>query len=135
MSEQSALQKLIFERLTTYAPLVGLIGQRVYDKPAKDVVSPYISFGPQDFNTAEEAECVDVEVHTLQLDCWSVAQDGKQEAQAILAAMKRALHRFVVEPQDGALVSIEVVLVRVVDDPDGITVHGIMQVEAVMEAA
>ena len=50
-------------------------------------------------------------------------------------AMKRALHRFVAEPEDGALVAMEVVLVRVVDDPNGVTIHGIMQVEAVMEAA
>lgn len=133
MSTQDALQKLIFERLTGYAPLVALIEDRVYDKPPAAAVHPYVSFGPQDFR-ADDADCIDSEEHSVQIDCWSVGQDGKREVQLVAHAVKRALNRYVAEPVYGALVTMDVVLVRILEDPDGVTLHGVVQVDAVMES-
>jgi hypothetical protein len=133
MSTMNALQKLILERLTNYPGVQALVGTRVLDKPIKEPTYPYITFGAADLRS-DDAECVDTEVHVIAIDCWSIAKDGKREVKDIVAAVKRALNRYVAEPEDGALVTMDVVLVRVFDDPDGETLHGVVQVEALMEA-
>jgi len=128
----NAFQTLIFQRLTTFAPLVALIGTRVYDQPAAGAVAPYITFGPSDV-VPQDVDCIDGRIETLQLDVWSEAQDGKRECKAICDAVRAALHRFAAEPVTGALVEMEIELTRVLDDPDGRTSHGVVQVRAMLE--
>ncbi|WP_347311368.1 DUF3168 domain-containing protein [Defluviimonas sp. SAOS-178_SWC] len=132
MSESNALQAMIVARLKADAGVSAIIGQKVYDRPPATVAAPYVSIGPSDY-VPDDAECVDGRVETMQIDCWSEAQDGKREAKAIADAAKKALHRYAGSIDPGALVSIEVVQVRVLDDPDGITTHGIVIVEAIVE--
>lgn len=128
----NALQTLIFQRLTTFAPLVALIGTRVVDPPRLDEQAPYISFGPSDWQE-DDAECITGRVETIQLDIWSTEQDGQREAKAICDTVKKALHGYDADLGDHALVALRVPIVRVFRDPDGITTHGVVQVEAVIE--
>lgn len=132
MSLSNALQKLVYDRLTSYAPLAALVGARIYDHPPLNATFPYISFGPSDY-VPDDMDCITGRVETLQIDIWSRAQDGKRECKAITDAVKSALHLFEAEPEAGALVLMTVGLVRVLDDPDQITSHGIVQIEATME--
>jgi len=132
MSVSNALQTLIFQRLTTQAGVVALVGTRTYDHPPADVSFPYLSFGASDV-TEDDADCITGRIETVQIDVWSRAKDGKREAKAIADAVKDALHRWDGNMTTGALAMMRVVLVRVIDDPDGITSHGIVQVECHVE--
>lgn len=128
----NALQRLIFQRLTSFTPLVALIGTRVVDPPRVDEVTPYVSFGPSDWQE-DDADCIVGRVETIQLDIWSTAQDGQREAKDICDAVKKALHDYEADLGDHALASMRVPTVRVFRDPDGTTTHGVVQVEAVIE--
>ena len=128
----NALQRLIFLRLTSFASLVALIGSRVVDPPRVDEVMPYVSFGPSDWQE-DDADCIDGRIETIQIDVWSTAQDGQREAKAICDAVKEALHNYEADLGDHALASMRVPTVRVFRDPDGITTHGVIQVEAMIE--
>ncbi|OWJ78418.1 DUF3168 domain-containing protein [Haematobacter genomosp. 1] len=127
----NALQTLILQRLTTFAPLVSL-GVRVCDPPRAKEVPPYISFGPSDWQE-DDADCIDGRVETIQIDVWSSAQDGQREAKDICEAVKKALHGYDADLGAHALVGMRVPMVRVFRDPDGITTHGVVQVEALIE--
>ena len=87
-SPSNALQTLIYQRLTTYAPLVALIGTRVVDPPRGEEASPYISFGRSDWQE-DDADCIEGREETIQLDIWSIAQDGQREAKDICDAVKK----------------------------------------------
>jgi hypothetical protein len=135
MSESWALQQLVYARLIAFAGVTALVGQRVYDAPnLKTVTFPYVSFGPSDIVT-DDADCIDGVIETLQIDVWSRRSGGKQEAKQIANAVKAALHDFHAEPAAGALVSLRVATIRIFNDPDGITTHGVVTVEAIMEEA
>lgn len=125
---------MIVTQLKADAAVTAICGQKVYDKPAATVSAPYISIGPSDY-VPDDADLIDGRIESVQIDCWSEAQDGKREIKALADAVKKALHRFAGTIDPGALVSIEVTQVRVLDDPDGITLHGIVTVEAMIEEA
>jgi hypothetical protein len=127
-----SLQQLIVTRLKAHVGLTALITGRVYDQPPKDVAAPYISIGPSDV-VEDDADCILAAVETLQLDVWSEAQDGKREAKLICDQVRAALHGYSAEPAVGALAGMRVALVRVFDDPDGRTTHGVVQVECLIE--
>lgn len=133
MTVSNALQAAIYARLTTYAPLVALIGVKVYDMPGKDAVYPFASFGPMD-SVPDEIECVEAETQTLQIDIWSAAQDGQREAKAILDQVKVALHKWTGDLTAGALVIARVTQTRIMPDPDKSLTHGVVMVECDIEA-
>lgn len=132
MSVSNALQTLIYQRLMAYPALVALIGGRVYDGPRATALAPYVTFGASDY-VEDDVDCIIGRVETIQIDVWSIADDGKRECKSITDAVKNALHLYAAEPTEGALVQMRVVLVRVMDDPDMITKHGVVQVEMMVE--
>lgn len=132
MSASDDLQGLIFAKLTNSADLGIMCGDRVYDNVPSKPEYPYISFGPSDYRP-DDVECISGRVETFQLDCWSRDNGKKREARRLTDAVKSALHNVDGDLGDNALVNMRVVLVRVLDDPDGITAHGVVQVEARIE--
>ena len=134
MNESNALQAMVVTRLKADAAVTAIVGQKVYDKPPASVAAPYVSIGPSDY-VPDDADCVDGRIETLQLDCWSQAQDGQREVKELTGAVKKSLHRYAGSLAVGALTSLEVVQVRHLEDPDGITLHGIVVVEAMIEEA
>ena len=134
MSASDELQAAIYTRLTTFAPLVALVGTRVHDLPPSPVVAPYISFGPSD-TVSDDAECITGREETLQIDVWSEALDGYRECKLICDQVKKALHDWNGELTVNALAFIRVQTVRVFRDPDGRTTHGVVTVQAMIEEA
>lgn len=132
MSVSVALQTLIRARLVAVSAVTDLVAQRVFDAPKNPVQYPYISFGPSDY-VPDDYDCIDGRIEVQQIDVWSDALDGKAEAKRICDAVKAALHDYEAEPSVGALVSLRVTLVRVMDDPQPGLFHGIVTLEAVME--
>ena len=133
MSHSNALQTAIFQRLTAFAPLVALVGQRVYDAPSAAAAFPYISFGPMDA-VLEDVDLIDAETQALQIDVWSKALDGQRECKAICDQVRKAVKGFSANLSAGALAGSEVTQIRVIPDPQDGLHHGIVTVEFLIEA-
>lgn len=121
------LRQIIMDRVIEQVP--DLMG-RVYDKATESVAYPYATMGPS-YGTDAGAECIDAREITVQVDVWHSAS-SKGVCEDLVDDVAAALNgwadddRLTMHPM---LVS----LVRVTDDPDGVSVHGIVQVEAMVE--
>lgn len=129
MSASDELQELVYLVLSNDGAVVALVGDRIYDRVPKKARTPYISFGPSDTLT-DDADCMPTRVETLQIDVWSEYQGGKSEAKRICDAVKACLHDQPLEMTNNALEHIAIRQVQVFDDADGVTVHGVVNVEA-----
>lgn len=128
MSASAELQRVIFERLRDNATLVD---GRVYDRPPASPTYPYISFGSTDF-TPDDTDCAGGGSHTMQIDIWSQAV-GRVEAKRITDEVRGILHGGQIAMNGYALVEMQVVMTRVLSDPDGRTSHGVVHVSALVE--
>lgn len=134
MSLSLQLQGLIYQRLVADDAVGALCHDRIYDRVPENRVFPYISFGPSD-TIEDDAECITGEVETLQIDCWSRYDGGYKEVKDMTGAVKSALHLYAGELATDALVELRVVGIRHFRDPDGLTSHGVVTVQAIMEEA
>lgn len=134
MSPSNELQKLIYDRLVESAGVHNIAADRIFDNPIGQDVFPYISFGSSDA-VEDDADCITGRVETIQVDCWSRYQGGFKEVKALADAVKKSLHRYAGELSVNALVEMTVQTVRVFRDPDGITSHGVVTVQAIIEEA
>ena len=133
MSVSTDLQAMIWRRLVADPTLAALVGGRVLDRAPAGTVFPYVSFGPS-YAVPADSECIRADVVTQQIDAWSQAQDGRREALLIVDAIKAALHGWEGD-ETVAITPLSVILAQVSDDPDGVSHHGIVQVEAIVEWA
>lgn len=91
----------------------------------------YITRGPF-FGSPDDADCVVGQEVTLQIDIWS-RDPNRWSTDDIVSGVRRVLHNQEVTLTENALVSLEVTLWRVMDDPDLSTTHGVVQVTARIE--
>lgn len=112
--------------------LVNAVYDKVQDNPWGDK-DAYISRGPF-YGIPDDAECIDGQEITLQLDIWSRRPD-RWSMDDMIAAVRAALHEQDLDLGASALVSLRVSLWRIIDDPDPLTVHGVVQLDALVEAA
>ncbi|GAA4218617.1 hypothetical protein GGQ68_002510 [Sagittula marina] len=130
MSASSALQKVIIAALLADSGVAQAVGNRVFDRAPKGVRYPYVSLGPSSF-FPERRDCMTARVETVQLDVWARNNERRQPCKAICDAVEAALDMADLSLEDPyGLGRFELRLSRVLDDPDGITTHGVMQFEA-----
>ena len=134
MSASVALQAAIYERLTADPRVSAIVADRVFDGAPTGAAFPYIEFGPSDAVPAD-AECVPGRIETLQIDCWSRKDGRLSGARALADAVKAALHHAELDLGDHALLSLRVAQSRTFMDQDGLTAHGVVTVEGVIEEA
>ena len=127
MGISSDLQRVIVARLKAAVPSVA---GRVYDTPPETAQMPYISIGPSYWND-DSAECIRARVETIQCDIWASNRPDKRAAKDATDEVAAALDGWAVE--DLAMHPLRVSLVRVMDDPAPGVVHGVVQVEAMVE--
>lgn len=132
MSASNELQALIYQRLTGNTGVTAIVGSRVYDNPIGKDAFPYISFGPSDV-VEDDADCITGRIETVQIDCWSRYQGGFREVKDLADAVKKALHRYAGTLTVNALVEMTVESIRYFRDPDGLTSHGVVTVQAIVE--
>lgn len=128
MGISSDLQKLIVARLKSAVPAVS---GRVYDGPSETAQMPFISIGPSYF-TPDDVECIRGRSETLQIDVWGSSKPNRAAVKDAVDQVYDALHGW----QDTAALTMHpmrVSLVRVMDDPQSGVVHGVVQVEAMIE--
>lgn len=128
MGISSDLQRVIVARLKAAVPSVA---GRVYDSPNETAAQPYITIGPSYWND-DSAECVKARVETVQIDIWASNKPDKRSAKDATDEVAEALDGWA----DEAILTmhpLRVVMVRVMDDPAPGVVHGVVQVEAMVE--
>jgi hypothetical protein len=127
------LQSAIWSILTADVDVSALVGAKVFDQPPSGTVeAPYITFGPAD-EIEDDADCISATDHSFQIDVWSEKKGGFKECKEITHAVKVALHEVEVDLPTHALVEMRVTRRRHFRDPDGITSHGVVTVEAMIE--
>ncbi|MBZ4023251.1 hypothetical protein CKO11_12360 [Rhodobacter sp. TJ_12] len=124
------LQGAIVAAVRADSSLMALIAD-IYDRPPADPFGDaqgYVTFGPED--TSTETGCVGIETVTLQLDVWS-RRVGRVHAKQILHELTRVV--FAVVTVENPIVSRGEPFKRIIEDPDGVTTHGILQLSFGME--
>lgn len=134
MSVTVELQDALVAHLQADPALLPLIGGRVYDNVPAAPVYPYVSLGPTD-GRPEALQCLDTREITCQFDVWTHEQGQLRSCRLITDALARALRDAEIALVVNACVRLEVELIRVLRDPDGVTGHGIVQVTADTEVA
>lgn len=132
MSVSVSFQDLIIATLKADPTVSSLVGARVYDGPPASPTFPYISLGAMDFRTAD-ADCIAAREETIQIDCWTRANGRKWPCKQILDAVVNAMREQSETLSDGVLVGLNIELIRVMNDPDGITTHGVVQVAGLID--
>lgn len=132
MTASSELQKLVFDTLTGDAAIAALVGTRVYDRALPNAAFPFISFGPTSFLLVQD-ECLSGRTETMQIDVWSESKGGKRQCKDIVDLVVSALNGLTDELTTVTVADMRVTLAQVMDDPDGITSHGVVQIEALVD--
>jgi hypothetical protein len=127
-----ALQQAIYASLTSDSALLALLGgARVYDDVPDRKAFPYVTFAPageRDWSTASDTGAE----HSVVLHVWSRAA-GRQEALAIIQALRVCLHDAALELSGYRLVNLRHETSDVRRDADGETFQGIVRFRAVTE--
>lgn len=127
MSASSALQKAIIAAMRGDATLSALVGDRIYDEPPSGATKPFVSLGPTSF-FPDPRDCIPTRIETVQIDVWTAGQNRRQPCKAICNAVEGVLDGATLSLDDPyALGTCDLTLGRVLDDPDGITKHGVLQ--------
>ena len=126
------LQQAVYATLSADAALTALLGPgRIHDDVPQGSRPPYVTFGPaavQDWSAGSEPGTE----HLLTLHVWSDAC-GKAEAQAILAALRAALHDRPLAVAGHVLVNLRHERSETRRTPDGERIHGLARFRAVTE--
>jgi hypothetical protein len=131
ISPDLELQGVVVDVLRNDPELVQLVDRRAYDRVPENVVFPYISCGPT-FDVEDDADCIFGSDISFQLDVWSRAV-GFPEAKRICNAVRNAVHERDIQLTENALVMIQCRGIRVLRDPDGLTSHGVVDLNAFIE--
>lgn len=129
MSRSTALQVAIIAALREDPGVVAIVGQRSYDVPPGKPTYPFISLGPATVTTGRP-DGYRSRVEVVQVDAWAKDERQRQPIKALADAVIDALDQAdldLVGPY--GLSRIDLLLSRVMDDPDGITKHAVLQFE------
>lgn len=127
------LRRLIMDRIIDQVPAFE---GRVYDKAVEDTPVPYVTMGAS-YGIDDDAECIEARLITVQVDIWDSARDetgdvDKGVCEDLTDDVAAALKGWA-DTDALTMHPLRVTLVRVMDDPDGVSVHGVVQVEADIE--
>ena len=129
---ENALQKALIAHLREDDALKALLGDpaRVWDEAPRGAVWPYLLIGRSESGPVEADGC-GVE-HQLSLRCAS-RFTGTEEAKAICAAVRAAIHEAALEADGVRTVSIRATYTDVFRSSDLKRVWGVVRVRAVTE--
>lgn len=121
------LRQIVRTRIIAQVP--GLTG--VYDRATDSTAFPYATLGAS-YWTDDSVECIEAREITLQIDLWH-SQSNKGVAEDLTDDIATALRGWA-DIDALTMHPLEIDTVRVTDDPDGVSVHGIVIVRAMVES-
>jgi hypothetical protein len=128
-----ALQKALVARLR--AEVASLAG-RVYDRAPQEVAFPHVELGAIEIvDAAAAGDCVEPLEATVTLHVWSRAT-GAVECRRIAGAIRAALRGWTPDltAEGWRAAPVEVGQLRDMEDPDGLTTHGVVTLTALIDA-
>jgi len=134
ISPDLELQGLIVTTLENDATVSALVDGRIYDRIDNgdtDVEFPYVNFANSN-EVEDDADCINGSGIFVQIDVWSRAP-GFPECKQIASAVRDALHDRDLQLTVNALVQLRCQRIRVFRDGDGLTSHGVVELEALVE--
>lgn len=136
MSAIAAFQKAVDAALIGSTDLSALVGSRIYSSNFTDETFPYVTHRPIDA-PRDDAACLSRWQITYQISVWSRKNGGTTEASFVLDAIEGALHgqRLALDEPYALAGDVVTTMLRYQDDPDGLTVQGILQVLGTVEKA
>ena len=126
-----ALQAAVLTRLRADVSLTALLAGRIHDEPPAEPVYPYVTLGRSETRPWGGVEAEGVE-HALSLTCVS-RFGGAEEAKAVVAAMRAALHGAEFALTDHRLVNLRAAFADVFRASDWRSTYGVLRVRAVTE--
>lgn len=122
------LRKIVMDRIIAQVP--ALAG-RVYDRATEGTAYPFASMGPSDW-VDESVECIKARSVSLQIDVWG-SRSNKGALEDLTDDVATALDGFADEDRL-TMHPARVVSVQVMDDPDGMSIHGVIRIEVDVES-
>lgn len=126
------LQAALVATLKGAAAVSAFVGARVYDRAPQDVTFPYISLGAEIASIFDAADIDGREIE-WQIDTWS-RKAGRVETRQIMTAIADALHDQALAVSGHAFVMGRMTMQTTMDDPDGVTVHGVQKFRFITHA-
>ncbi|KPF78317.1 hypothetical protein IP78_11335 [Brevundimonas sp. AAP58] len=129
---ESALQKALIAHLRADATLKALLGDpaRIWDQAPRDAGWPNLTVGRSESSPVPAADC-GIE-HRISLRCAS-RFDGVEEAKAVCAAVRAALHEAPLEADGVRAVSVRTTFVDVFRGQGQRSTWGVVRLRAVTE--
>ena len=122
------LRQIVRARIMAQVPALS---GKVFDRATEGLSYPYATLGPSYWSDTS-VQCIEAREVTLQIDIWH-SQSNKGVAEDLTDDIATALRGWA-DTDALTMHPLRVSLVRVMDDPDGQSVHGVVQVEAMVEA-
>lgn len=127
LSPSLDLQDMIFKRLTSDPNVTW----PVFDRAPTQQTMPFIDFGAEDVQE-DDAECIVGTDHQFQVNLYH-SEAGMADLKDMMWHVKKSLHNYPGELTDNALHSIRFIRSTVIEEPDGVNYHGVVQFEAMIE--
>lgn len=129
MTDIRRLAQIIMDRVAAEVPELG---GRVQERADKGLSFPYCTLGPI-YGVQNDAECIEADEWTVQLDIWGqIPKWDKLKISMLAGKVRRALKGWS-DTDAVTMHPLSVQAPRVMDDPDGKTVHAVVMVEAMVE--
>ena len=125
------LQKAIYAKLND-ATITGasVADVPVYDDIPEGTSEPYINIG-EETAINDGTKTVDAVEHTLTIHVWSEYR-GRYEIKHIMEQVYQNLHNAAITVSGASLVNIRQEFATTLEEPDGITRHGVMRFRAIV---
>lgn len=120
------LRQIVRARIMAQVP-----GLPVFDRATETQAYPYATLGASDWSD-ESVECVQARRITLQVDVWH-SRSNKGVLEDYVDDVTTALNGWA-DTESLTMAPLRLGIIRVFDDPDGASVHGVVQVDAIVEA-
>ena len=127
MKAGRVLRQIVRARIMAQVP--ALAG-KVFDRATEGLAYPYATLGPSYWSDSS-VQCIEAREITLQIDIWH-SQSNKGVLEDLTDDVAAALNGWA-DTSVLTMHPLSVTMVRVMDDPDGKSLHGVVQVEAMVE--
>lgn len=129
MTDIRRLGQIVLDRVAAEIPeLEG----RVQERATLGLAFPYCTLGPV-YGVEGDVECIEADEWTVQLDVWGQIPEWNKLSMAELAGKVRRALKGWSDTDQVTMHPLSVQAPRIMDDPDGKTVHAVIIVEAMVE--
>lgn len=132
-----AMQAAVIAALKNAAAVETIVAERIYDRVPDNAAFPYVKYGGDQVlqDDIDAGDCLQEAFEVfVTLHAWS-RKVGQVEAKTLGGAIRAALHNVALTVTGHRLVVLEHDSTRYLEDPDGLSSHGVLTFRALLDAA